>query len=92
MIKFDLTSAYHFMDIYRAQTPYLGFARPNDSGEMCYYKFLVVLFGLSIAYIFTKLCRPLISKWRSEGKLASIFLDNGLSCSKSHEIYFQNGA
>jgi len=39
MIKFDLTSAYYFLT-YPAHTTYLGFAWPNDSGEMCYYKFL----------------------------------------------------
>jgi len=44
MIKVDLTSAYHFIDIYLAHTTYLGFAWPNESAEMCYYKFLVLLF------------------------------------------------
>jgi hypothetical protein len=69
LIKFDL-SAYHFIDIYQPHTDFLGFAWPDDNGILNYYTFLVLPFGLSSAcYIFTKLTRPLVKKWRSEGKL-----------------------
>ena len=57
MIKFDLTSAYHFIDIYPPHTTYLGFAWPNDSGEMCYYKFLVLPFGPFQAIVIFLACR-----------------------------------
>ena len=48
-------------------------------GKMRYFVFLVLAFGLATAgYVFTKLLRPLIKKWRSEGKKSIIYLDDGL--------------
>lgn len=68
MIKFDIHSAYHFLDIYYNHTQYLGFSFPDKDGNLCYYKFLVLPFGLGVApYLYTKFTRPLISKWRGEG-------------------------
>jgi hypothetical protein len=40
---------------------------------------MVLPFGLSSApYVFTKLTRPLVAKWRCEGKRVIMFLDDGL--------------
>ncbi|XP_053378570.1 uncharacterized protein LOC123554439 [Mercenaria mercenaria] len=87
MIKFDLTSAYHFIEIFRPHTEYLGFSWTDKSGIQTFYKFLVLPFGLSSAcYIFTKITRPLISKWRGEGKSVLMFLDDGYACDKIIEI------
>ena len=86
MIKFDLTSAYHFIEIYKPHTKYFGFSWKNKNGAISLYKFLVLPFGLSSACsIFTKLTRPLISKWQSEGKLVVMFLDDGLGCAFNFE-------
>ena len=75
MIKFDIHSAYHFLDIYPPHTQFLGFSWVVD-GVTKFYRFLVLPFGLSSApYIFTKLTRPLIAKWRGEGKSVLMFLD-----------------
>ena len=80
LIKFDLTSAYHFVEIYKEHTDYLGFAWPDKNGKINYFKFLQLPFGLSTAcYIFTKITRPLVKKWRGEGKLVSMYLDDGIS-------------
>ena len=49
MIKFDLTSAYHFVEIFRPHTEYLGFSWVDKTGKSVYYKFLVMPFGLSSA-------------------------------------------
>ena len=47
-------------------------------GVVKFYRFLVLSFGLSSApYIFTKITRPLIAKWRGEGKSVLMFLDDG---------------
>lgn len=79
MFKFDIHSAYHFISIFPLHTIFLGFSW----GYTCFYKFLVLPFGLSTApYLFTKLTRQLISKWRGEGKMVSMFLDDGWSCEK----------
>ena len=38
-------------------------------------------FGLSSAcYLFTKITRPLIKKWREEGKLILMYIDDGFGC------------
>jgi hypothetical protein len=85
-IKFDLTSAYHFVDIFDEHTQFLGFAWPDGKGSLTYLKFLVLPFGISSAcYLFTKLTRPLVNKWRGEGKLVTMFLDDGYGCAKGLE-------
>ena len=44
-----------------------------------FFQFKQLPFGLSSApYIFTKVIRPLVKKWRSEGKSIVVFLDDGL--------------
>lgn len=86
MIKFDTTSAYHFVDIYQPHTDYLGFAWDDENGNVVYYKYLVLSFGLSSAcYIYTKLMRPLIAKWRGEGKKIIMFLDDGFGTGGTYE-------
>ena len=86
MIKFDITSAYHFFEIAYFQTVLLGFSWVNADGNTCYYNFLVLHFGLSSAsYVFIKICRPLVNKWRGEGKMVSMFLDDGFACAQDFE-------
>lgn len=86
MIKFDITSAYHFVEIFEPHTEFLGFSWADENGNTVYYKFLVLPFGLSSAcYIFSKICRPLVNKWRGEGKLVSMFLDDGFACAQEFE-------
>jgi len=86
MIKFDITSAYHFVDIFLPHTDYLGFAWEDCSGILVYYKFLVLPFGLSSAcYIYTKLMRPLTAKWRGEGKKIIMFLDDGFGTAETYD-------
>ncbi|XP_069109284.1 LOW QUALITY PROTEIN: uncharacterized protein [Argopecten irradians] len=76
--KFDIHSAYHHVDIFEPHREFLGFSW-NFGGTVKYFKFKVLPFGLSSAcYIFTKLTRPLIKKWRSEGKEILMYLDDGL--------------
>ena len=80
MIKFDICSAYHFIDIRLPDTEYLAFSFPDPKGTSHYYKFLVLPFRLGVApYIFSKLTRPLIAKWRGggEGRKIIMFLDDG---------------
>lgn len=86
MIKFDIHSAYHFVDIFPEHRTYLGFSFPDKCGVVCYYKFKVLAFGLGVApYFYTKLTRPLIAKWRGEGKKVIMFLDDGFGTDDSYE-------
>ena len=76
--QFDILSAYHHINIFIPHTEFLGFSWKCDSTTK-WYKFLVLPFGLSSAcYIFTKITRPLIKKWRGEGKQVLMYLDDGL--------------
>lgn len=84
MIKFDITSAYHFVEIFPLHTDFLGFSWLDRNRNRKYYKFLVLPFGLSSAcYIFSKITRPLVAKWRGEGKLVLMYLDDGFGCAKT---------
>ena len=48
--------------------------------------FRVLPFGLSSAcYVFTKLLRPLVKRWRGKGIRAIIYIDDGIVGSKSQE-------
>ena len=74
MITFDIKSAYHHIEIAEVHRPYLGF-----SWKSRYYHFNVLPFGIaSASYIFTKVCRVLIAKWRSEGHKIVMYLDDGI--------------
>ena len=90
MIKFDIHSAYHFIDIFYEHTEYLGFSFTGENGNISYYKFLVLPFGLGVApYLYTKFTRPLIAKWRGEGKKVIMFLDDGFGSASSFDSTVQ---
>ena len=77
LFKFDLKSEYH-VDIWPGHYKYLGL-RWDWNGEVNYYAFRVLPFGLSTAcYLFTKLMRPLIRYWRGRGLKAIVYLDDGI--------------
>ena len=84
---FDLKSGYHHVDIHVDFWAYLGFSW-GARGARKFYMFKVLPFGLASAcYVFTKLLRPLVKKWRSEGIRAIVYIDDGICASKSR---FQN--
>ncbi len=78
VFKFDLKSGYHHVGICQEHVKYLGFSW-EDKGIQSFYRFKQLPFGLSSApHIFTKLIRPLVKKWRGEGKSIVVYLDDGL--------------
>ena len=84
---FDLKNGYHHVAINPEHYKYLGFAWIYESGNVRYFFFVVLPFGLSPAcYAFTKLLRPLIKKWRGEGIRSVIFIDDGIFGSESKRI------
>ena len=83
-IRFDTINAYHFCEVFYPHTEFLGFSWLDAHGKRVFYKFLVLPFRLNSArYYFTKLIRPLVAKWRGEGKLVLIYLDDGFGCAQS---------
>lgn len=80
MIKFDLTSGYHHINIHEDHQQYLGFSW-KINGKIRYFVFTVLPFGLSSAgYIFTKTLRPLVTHWRANSFPIIMYLDDGWVC------------
>jgi hypothetical protein len=72
MISIDLLSAYHHVALAEEAWAYMGF---NWKGR--YYYFRVLPFGLGPApYVFTKVFRPLVVHWRSQGIRTLPYLDD----------------
>jgi hypothetical protein len=89
MSKFDLKAGYHQVAVKEEHRQYLGFAW-NWSGTQRYYRFNALPFGLSTApYIFTKVLRPLVRRWRKNGLRVVLYLDDciviGPDCAKATE-------
>ena len=79
MLKFDLKSAYHHIEIFEEHRTYLAFAWNFGQSKTRYFRFCVLPFGLSTApFVFPKLLKALIKYWRSQGIPIVVFLDDGL--------------
>ena len=79
MFSFDLRSGYHHIDIFPEHRKFLAFSWKFSEGSLRCFMFSVLPFGLSSApYIFTKLLKPLVKKWRGEEKSIILYLDDGL--------------
>jgi hypothetical protein len=78
LFSFDIRSAYHHVMIFPDHRTYLGFSWENN-GKIHFYVFNVLPFGISTAgFIFTKLLRVAVKKWRSLGYRVVLFLDDGI--------------
>ena len=87
---FDLKSGYHHVDIHEDCWPYLGFSWGTGVLRR-YYVFRVLPFGLASAcYVFTKLLRPLVKRWRSLGIRAIVYIDDGIVGAKSETQYLEH--
>jgi len=84
LMKFDLKSGYHHLDIFEEHQPFLGFAWVLK-GVSKYFVFTVLPFGLSSSacYAFTKLLRPLIAY---QGLKVVLYLDDGIVAVKGENL------
>ena len=81
---FDLKSGYHHVDIHKDYWQYLGFSCVKETVRK-FYVFKVLPFGLATAcFIFTKLLRPLVKRWRSLGMKVIMYIDDGICSAKSY--------
>ncbi len=81
MIRFDLKSGYHHVAMNPSQWKYLGFEWQGQ-----YYVFTVLPFGLASApYIFTKIMRVWVKKWRAIGIPFVLYIDDGIAVLESSE-------
>ena len=82
---FDLKSGYHHVDLHEDSWPYLGFSWGSGTARK-WFTFRVLPFGLSTAcYVFTKLLRPLVKRWRSKGLRCIVYIDDGIYAAKSRD-------
>jgi len=78
--KFDLKSGYHHVQMHELHHKFLGFCWTFKGGATRYFQFVVLPFGLSSAcYVFTKIIRPLVTKWRGQGLKSIVFVDDGIT-------------
>lgn len=78
MLKFDFRSGYHHVRIESGSQRFLGFSWFVD-GHKKFFTYNAMPFGLSPApFVFTKLFRPLVRKWRNQGIPVTLYLDDGL--------------
>ena len=80
---FDLKSGYHHVDIHSDHWQFLGLSW-EFSNVTRFFQFRVLPFGLATAcYVFTKLLRPLVKRWRSLGLRVVIYIDDGICAATS---------
>ena len=74
---FDLKSGYHHISVASEHRKYLGFSW-NMAGSTQYFVFAALPFGLKSApFVFTKVLRPLVARWRNKGMRIFMYLDDG---------------
>ena len=85
LVCFDLKSGYHHIAIAEEHQKYLAFAWEVNSVKK-YFMFAVLPFGLSTApYIFTKVTRVLLRRWRGRGIRCTLYMDDGTGGAESFE-------
>ena len=90
--KFDLTSGYHHIDIHPEHVKFLGFQWEFANGETRFFQFVVLPFGLAPAcFVFTKVLRPLVRKWRSAGIRSILYIDDGINGHKTYREALEAG-
>ena len=88
---FDLKSGYHHISIAPEDQKFLGFSWVFPNGVQRYFKFKVLPFGLASAcYVFTKLMRPLVKRWRGLGIRSVVYLDDGILGDKNKDCLEKN--
>ena len=89
--KFDLKSGYHHLDIFSQHQSFLGSRWNMDGATPTYFMFTVLPFGLTSApFIFTKVLRPLVRNWRSQGISTVVYLDDGFDIERSLDTSMTN--
>jgi hypothetical protein len=84
MFKFDITSAYHHIDISTTHQCFLGFSW-SENNVKNYYVFTVLPFGLSPSpFIFTKCLRYIVKYIRENGVRLVLFLDDGWGVNRNY--------
>ena len=91
IVTFDLKSGYHHISIAQDFQRFLAFKWPVGGVERV-FMFAVLPFGLSTApYVFTKVTRVLLRRWRAMGFRCQLYIDDGRGGGSSFEEALQVG-
>ena len=91
LFGFDLKAGYHHVQVNPIQWELLGFSYSDHKGVRRYFVFKVLPFGLTSAgYIFTKVLRVLIQRWRQQQICILAFFDDGIGAVYSLEQGIQH--
>jgi hypothetical protein len=86
MFKFDLSSGYHHVSIHKDHQKYLGFSWKFEN-TVKYVMFCALPFGLSSGgHAFSKVLRPMVKYWRSQGHIIILYLDDGWDIGSNFNI------
>ena len=78
MATFDIRKGYYHVCLHPSVRRFFGISFVLN-GVTYYARYIVAPFGFSpMQWLFTKLLKPWITKWRGEGKKILIFIDDGL--------------
>ena len=81
---FDLKKGYYHVSLHPEVLEYFGLSFDYE-GETFYAVYTVGPFGLAtMPWVFTKLMRPWVAKWRGEGLNIFLYLDDGLGVAPDH--------
>ena len=81
MMTVDLSKGYHHVDLHEDTIPYMGLEWRGK-----YYVWQSLPFGLAPAcWVFTKITRELLGKWRRQGHRCSGYIDDSLHANKDHD-------
>ena len=79
MVLFDLKSGFWHVALAEDAKPWVAFQWPDDKGNLRYFQFRRLPFGLAIApWAFTKIMRQLVSRWRGMNIRVLPYLDDVL--------------
>lgn len=75
---FDFRAGYHHVKMSQRSSDFLAFSLDSPP-KAPFWKFTALPFGLSTApWLFTKIFKPLLARWRSRGIKVFLYLDDGL--------------
>ena len=91
LYTWDLASAYHHVSIFSKDRSLLGFSIPDLEGNILYYVFNALPFGIKTAgHIFTKLLKVVVSYLRANGNKVIMFLDDGIGGHTDLDLAYQS--
>ena len=86
LFRFDLSQAFHHVDMHKNDQTYLGFVW-DINGIRKWFSFTVLPFGLTTGpWVLTKVLKPLVNHWRRNGICICLYLDDGWGYNSSHSV------